>query len=82
MKILKFYADWCCQCKVLEELLQKHNIVYDNINVDSEEGEKLSDTYKIKSLPTIIVLNDENSEVYRSIGLQPDIEYLKSIIKK
>ena len=45
MKLIKVFSKTCGPCKVLERNLKQSGIEYINIDVDSEEGEKISDKY-------------------------------------
>lgn len=61
MKVIKIYADWCGPCKELEKLLRECNIEHESVNIDSMDGEGLSLKYNIKSLPTLLVTDDEGN---------------------
>ena len=57
--LLKFGAVWCGPCKVLNPLLLEMqalgHVIY---NVDAKECPNLIETYKIKSVPTLLLLQD------------------------
>jgi thioredoxin 1 len=66
MKVIKFGADWCEPCRILEptivELKKKYNvegseveIISIDVDVDFESSEK----YGIRSVPMIIFLKDD-----------------------
>lgn len=60
MKILKFYADWCNPCKRETELLEDLKTVpVVSLNIDESENQDLVEKYSIKSLPTLVLLKDE-----------------------
>ena len=66
-----FYADWCGPCKtqdpILEELEEEWNEVeFEKINVD--ENQDVANEYQVRSLPTLIVEN-EDGVVERFIGV-------------
>ena len=60
-KILKFSADWCMPCKVLNKKLEDFTdcevVKYDVDDVDEELLEK----YRIRNIP-VTILGDENEE--------------------
>ena len=66
-KVLKFSATWCAPCRALGETLSKvEDITIENVDID--DNEELCEKYNIRSVPTLIFLNNENKEVGRSIG--------------
>lgn len=66
-KVLKFSATWCAPCRALGETLSKvEDVTIENVDVDNNE--ELCEKYNIRSVPTLIFLNNENKEVGRSIG--------------
>lgn len=66
-----FYADWCGPCKtqdpILEELEEEWgDVEFEKINVD--ENQDVANEYQVRSLPTLIVEN-EDGVVERFIGV-------------
>ena len=71
MKLIDFYADWCGPFKVLSKKLEdfKKNHPYIEIEkVNVEDNEELVDKYKIKNLPTLILI-DKDEVIKRCTGL-------------
>ena len=68
MKFYKFYADWCGPCRVLTTTLNKAQIEYEPINVDSNE--KLVNKYDIKTIPVFMAVKDDGTEIDRFIGVK------------
>ena len=73
-----FYADWCGPCKtqdpILEELEEDwEDVDFEKINVDEEQD--VANEYQVRSLPTLIVENDDGV-VERFVGVtqREDIE--------
>lgn len=76
-KIKVFSAAWCAQCKILKAALNRAGVEYEEIDIDTEEGEKLATLSNIRTLPTTIIVNeqDDSIEVKRIVGVQPVSEY-------
>lgn len=69
MKVLKIYSKTCGPCKVLENNLQLAGIPHENIDVQSIEGEDVVSKYKVTTVPTLIIVDDEVNAVKRHNGL-------------
>ena len=67
MKLLKFTADWCASCKALSSKLEDFKLC-EIKEVDVEEEVDTSIEFKIRSLPTIVLVDEENKEIDRLIG--------------
>ena len=69
MKLLKFYAEWCQPCKTLVEKMKTwdENLlqIVENIDIDSPWGRNLCQQYNVRSIPTIILVDDTGTVVYR-----------------
>ncbi|MFB6189623.1 MAG: thioredoxin family protein [Halapricum sp.] len=66
-----FYADWCGPCKtqdpILEDLEAEYgDVVFEKIDVD--EKQDVANEYQVRSLPTLVVENDDGI-VERFIGV-------------
>lgn len=81
MRVLKIYSRTCGPCKVLENNLRKSKIKYDNINIDSEEGEKLIEKYSIKSIPTLLLIDDNDILISKHSGVLT-VEGIKAFINE
>ena len=74
-----FYADWCGPCKtqdpILEELMAdwEDSVTLEKVNVDEEQD--VANEYQVRSLPTLIIENDDGV-VERFVGVtqRDDIE--------
>jgi thioredoxin 1 len=73
-----FYADWCGPCKtqdpILEEIVEDYpDIEFEKVNVDEEQD--VANEYQVRSLPTVVVENDDGI-VQRFVGVtqRDDIE--------
>jgi thioredoxin 1 len=66
-----FYADWCGPCKtqdpILEDLEEEWDgVEFEKIDVDAEQ--EVANEYQVRSLPTLIVENDDGI-VERFVGV-------------
>ncbi|WP_436929236.1 thioredoxin family protein [Halosimplex halobium] len=66
-----FYADWCGPCKtqdpILEDLEEEWgDVEFEKINVDEQQD--VANEYHVRSLPTLIVENDDGI-VERFVGV-------------
>ena len=82
MKLLKFYAEWCGPCKgltmVINNAKDKIDIPIEQYDIDNEM--MMAQEYKIRSVPTLILVDDKNQEIKRSVGLLTEeklLEFLK-----
>ncbi len=71
-ELLKFEAEWCGQCKALKPTLD--NVLKDFPDVkltivDCEIEEQKTLKYQIRSMPTLIYLDEDENILYRSTGL-------------
>jgi thioredoxin 1 len=69
--IKDFYADWCGPCKtqdpILDELQEEWgDVEFEKINVDEQQD--IANEYQVRSLPTLIVENDDGI-VERFVGV-------------
>jgi len=71
-KLLKFEADWCGPCQQQAKLLEDFDTVpVESIDVDENADE--ANNYSVRSIPTLILLDEDGTPVERWDGLtQPD----------
>ncbi len=74
-----FYADWCGPCKtqdpILEDIEEEWGDRFRLQKVDVDEEQETANEYQVRSLPTLIVENDDGV-VERFVGVtqRDDIE--------
>lgn len=75
--LLKFGAEWCGPCRVLEQTLhgldaeKTKDVLFGEISIDSDETENLASDYKVRNIPVLIVF-ENNKEVTRAVGAQQE----------
>lgn len=82
MKLIKFYGSYCSPCKALTKSLSEIDFKenFEIVSYNVEEEIDLVEDYKIKSVPTCILVDDNGSEVKRWIGTFNIKEELKEFI--
>jgi thioredoxin 1 len=70
--ILYFTASWCGPCKALAPRMEKlsNQINYRKIDIDSNQD--LSMKYGIRSVPSLVLVDGNGTELSRMVGVQPD----------
>jgi len=86
--MIDFYADWCAQCKELDEFTYTDKEIIDlskslnNIKIDlTKENKDISDKFGIKGLPVVIFMNSKGEELkeLRVTGFLKPEEFAKKI---
>lgn len=82
MKLLKFYAEWCGPCKGLSQIIQqagdKITIPVESVNID--ENIFMAQSFQVRSVPTMVLVDDNENEIKRQVGLVTEeklLEFLK-----
>jgi len=72
VRLLDFHADWCGPCKtqdpILEDLEEEHGERFELRKVNVDEEQDTANQYQVRSLPTLIVENDDGV-VDRFVGV-------------
>ena len=67
-----FYADWCGPCKtqdpILEDLEEEWGDRVEFEKVDVDENQDVANEYQVRSIPTIVV-EDDDGVVERFVGV-------------
>ena len=81
MKILKFSLPNCAPCKTLSAQIK--NLKIENITeINLEQAIELGMKYKIRNVPTLIILDDNENEVERFVGGKNCMDYIEKISQK
>ena len=80
MKLLKFYTNTCCQCKMLSKTLEGFNLVPIKPIDCEDDPDDLVTKFQVKSLPTLVLVDDEG-EFLRKLTGHITREDVETIVK-
>jgi thioredoxin 1 len=68
MKVLKFQSYWCNPCKILDAQMKRvfELLEVQQVDIDVERG--LTKDFNIRSIPTVVLLDENNVEIKRFTG--------------
>ncbi len=70
MKLLQFKASWCGPCKMQTKEFEENPVDVELEAIDIDEDDKdLATKYSIRSIPTMILLSDNEEILNRWIGV-------------
>ncbi len=79
VQLMDFYADWCGPCKtqdpILEDIKEDWGERFELVQIDVDDEQDIANEYQVRSLPTLIVENDDGI-IERFVGVtqREDIE--------
>lgn len=82
MRLLKFYTKNCCQCKVQNKMLEAVKDEIEIIPVDCDENNDLVNKYNIRSLPTLVLINDREEVLAKYAGITKPEVLIETINKQ
>lgn len=79
-KVVEFSASWCSPCmayastyKRVSEMDEFKDIVFEKTEIDDGEDHDLEmEKFSIKSVPTTILLDENNEPIYKLMGNVPE----------
>ena len=75
MKLLFFHSSWCGPCKALAPIVEELKSTYDVWDIDVDEAEDTTLVkYKIRSIPVLILEDDQGKELWRHVGSISKVE--------
>jgi len=79
MKLLKFEASWCGPCKAMDYVFDMINLDVDIERINIDFNKELCDKYEVRSVPTLIVINDKGKELRRTTGMKNTDELMEFV---
>lgn len=81
-----FYTTWCSACRVFDENTLSNPEVQDrlsknyiSVKIDMDKNPQLASDYKIYSIPTLVFLNSDGSEIKRYGGYMDSKDLLSQL---
>lgn len=79
MKLLKFYAEWCGPCKMQTMIIKgagdKITVPVEEVDIDSNVF--MSTQFNIRSVPTMVLVDDKEKEIKRNVGVMKEAELIE-----
>jgi thioredoxin 1 len=79
MKLLKFYAEWCGPCKMQTMVIKgagdKITVPVEEVDIDSNVF--MCTQFNIRSVPTMVLVDDEEKEIKRKVGVMQESELIE-----
>jgi len=85
--LLVFSAPWCPACVRMQTEVYNHPAVakqisklnFVKLNSDVAENNELAEKFKLKAIPSLILLDKDGNEAYRWLDYQPPVGFAKSL---
>ena len=85
-KIVDAKASWCGPCRVFANTFKKvsemekyKGIEFKSIDIEEDEGELYVERYNIRSVPTILLLDENDNIIYKLSGNVPIDDFIDII---
>lgn len=84
--ILKLSASWCAPCRVYAPTFHRvskyekyKDIEFKEYDIEEEDGEEMALKYNVRSVPTTILLDENEKILYKVMGNVPENQLTKII---
>ena len=85
-KIVDASASWCGPCRVFANTFKKvsemekyKDIEFKSVDIEEDEGELYVEKYNIRSVPTILLLDEDDNIIYKLSGNIPLDDFVSMI---
>ena len=72
MKYLYFSAPWCGPCKMFGPIMERVSTKVNVQKVNVDENQDLAMQYSVRSVPTVILVDNTGKEYARQVGVQQE----------
>lgn len=87
--IIKFSANWCLPCKVFKNTFEKvkemedfKDLTFREIDIENDDdSELLVERYMIQSVPTTVILDENDELIYKVMGNIP-LKDFEDVVRK
>ena len=84
MKVLKFHASWCGPCQAQTMIIKgagdKLPLTVEDVNID--ENVFMSTNFGVRSIPTLILVDDQEKELKRHTGVMKEDQLIEWMSNK
>lgn len=80
--VLDFYADWCGPCSMQDPILESAVEQFENASVrkiDVDADTQTANEYQVRSLPTLIIEDEDGEIVERFVGVTEETDIVTAI---
>ena len=85
-KVIKLSAIWCAPCRVyapkfhnVSKYEEYKDLEFKEYDIEDEEGEKIAMQHNVRSVPTTLLLDENDEVIYKVMGNIPEHELAKII---
>lgn len=86
-KIVKLGATWCAPCRVYADKFHRvsqydefKDLEFKDLDIEQdEEGETIALKYNVRSVPTTLLLDENDEVIYKLMGNVPESDLVKVI---
>lgn len=82
MKLMHFTAEWCGPCKMMKPIIDEvvaERDDLDYVSIDIDQNQSTARDWEIMSVPTFILMDDDNNMLNRFSGGMPKNKFLEQL---
>ncbi len=85
MQVLKFSAAWCQPCATVSKQIEATRAHYPDVTIveiDIDEDFDKAKSYLVRNVPTLVMLDDQGTEVKRMSGVKTNQAFIDWMTSK